>query len=443
MLKLRIPRLTAAALMRRGALAYLIVWVLSPPLAYGTGWRVLAALAMLLWLALDTLAPRSVLRKPNWPVLGMVVFVLYSAFIEGLVPDSAGINQQFQIWIMLFFLLVGESHRRGRSDEAKFCFWVVLIVLPVWELATLWGISTIAADVSRTISRSSQEARELAGQGIGGYNFIYVVVLCLPFLAHLVFRPVSRKGRGQQQLRWQRRIIRLLIICNFVLSILVVIRAGYSIALILSAFAILSVLLVRSRRSIPLAMSLCLVGLLVLTAAIALQPALRALQGATSGTEYSAKVRDIQASLEDEKSTGSVEGRTERYIRSVHGFIENPVLGTLTFDEVGKHSAILDRFAQYGLGFGLLFLALLIHVPLRVARSSQVPIGLALAFLIVAVGFPLLNPVFMSWGLVLFVFSRGAFAFMGIAFKTNGRDEASEEPESMRAADPSSLRGPR
>ena len=44
MLKLRIPRLPQAVLLRRAALAYLIVWVLSPPLAYGTTWRVLAVL---------------------------------------------------------------------------------------------------------------------------------------------------------------------------------------------------------------------------------------------------------------------------------------------------------------------------------------------------------------------------------------------------------------
>ena len=116
MLRLKIPRLPQAALLRRAALAYLIVWVLSPPLAYGTGWRVLAVLAMLLWLALDTLAPRSVLRKPNWPVLGTVVFVVYTTFIEWLVPDGATINRQFPIWIMLFFLLVERkrSLRRNR-----------------------------------------------------------------------------------------------------------------------------------------------------------------------------------------------------------------------------------------------------------------------------------------------------------------------------------------
>ena len=422
MLKLRIPRVSTAVLLRRIALTYLIVWVLSPPLAYGTTWRVLAVLAMILWLALDTLAPRSVLRRPNWPVLCALAFVIYSAFIEWLVPDAATINRQFQVWIMFFFLFVGESHRRGRSDEARFCFWVVLLVLPVWSFATLWGINTISADVSRTISRSSQEARDLVEQGIGGFTYVYTVVLCLPFLTQLAFRADNDWGR--RQTKWKRRLSRLVIWVNFQLASLLVIRAGYTIALILAAFAFLSVALIRSRRTLPFAISVCFVGVLVLLASVATQPALRALGDAAAGTEYSAKVRDIRSSLEEDQTTGTVEGRTERYIRSLRLFVENPVLGTLTFDDVGKHSSILDRFAQYGIVFGLLFLALLIHVPLRVARTSRAPVGLAVAFLIVAIGFPLLNPVFMSWGLILYVFSRGAFAFMDITFETKTRNKA-------------------
>jgi hypothetical protein len=151
---------------------------------------------------------------------------------------------------------------------------------------------------------------------------------------------------------------------------------------------------------------------------------LNVLQGAATGTEYSAKVRDIRDSLLDDQSTGTVEGRAERYIRSIKLFVENPVIGTLTFDDVGKHSAVLDRFAQYGFAFGLLFLALLIYVPIRMARSSRAPIGLALAFLMVAIGFPLSNNVFMSWGLVLYVFSGGAFAAMGVALDQGGQKRA-------------------
>lgn len=441
MIKLRIPRLTAAAIMRRGALGYLIVWVLSPPLAYGTGWRVLAVLAMLLWLALDSLSPRSVLRKPNWPVLGSLVYIIYTTILEWLVPDAASINQQFPIWIMLFFLLVGESQRRGNSTDAQFCFWVILLVMPIWSFATLRGIDTIAADVSRTMSRSSEEARDLAAQGIGGYGYIYTVVLCMPFLAQLALR--FRKEWNVGRTRWQRRLGHLIIWVNFLLASLLMIRAGYTIALILSAFAILSVALIRSSRTLPFAISICFVGVLALGVVIAMKPALAALEGVAAGTEYSAKIRDARTLLEEDQSTGTVNDRAERYYLSLKLAVENPVIGTLSFDDVGKHSAILDRLAQYGFFFGFMFMALMIHVPVRVMRSSGAPVGLALSFLIVAVGFPLLNPVFMSWGLILFVFSRGALTFMGISMDHAGRRGKLAQEQRHERITPSLMRRPR
>ena len=432
MLKLRIPRYPMPVLLRRAALAYLIVWQLSPPLAYGTGWRALAVLAMLLWLALDTLAPRSVLRRPNWAVLACVAFVLYTVLVEWLVPDAGAINRHFAVWIMFFFLLVGESQQRGRSDEARFCFWTILTVLPIWMISTLLGIETVAGDVARTLVRSSQEARDLADQGLGGYGLVYTVILCLPFLAQLALR--IRQLPGSTQVRWKRRVLRALIWGNFLLAVLLVLRAGYSIALILMLLAVACVLLVRSRRSQSLAISVTVVGVLVLVAGIAVGPVLQAFEGIAAGTEYSAKLRDVRESLAGGQSTGTVEGRTERYVRSLRLFAENPVMGTLTFDDVGKHSAILDRFAQYGFVFGLLFVAILMFTPLRYLWLSQVPIGLGLAFLVVAFGFPLLNNLFMSWGLILYVFSRGAFAVMDVPLERRKSLQSARQGQFEHAA---------
>lgn len=409
--KLRIPRLSTVDILRRLSLAYLIVWVLSPPLAYGELWRVLAMAAMGLWLALELRASRSVLLRPNLPVFLSVAYVAYSLGVELLVPDSSDINHHFQIWIMLFFLVVGESLQRGRRDEAVFCFFTILLVLPIWSFTTLRGIASISADVARTISRSSIEARELTSQGIGGFGFVYTTVLCLPFLAQLALRPLTNmpatRGRRTQ------RAVRLLLWCNFVLAVLLVLRAGYSIALILSGIALTFVLLVRSRRGVPLAISLTFVALVVVTASVALPRALDALRAAATGTEYARKVQDVSDSLERDESVGTFADRTERYGRSLEMFIAYPVTGTLTTYGIGGHSSILDRYGQYGFLVGTLFLWLLVRVPWRSVRNPRIPIGLGLAFLFVAVAFPLLNPVFMAWGLVLYVFSHGAFIVIG------------------------------
>jgi hypothetical protein len=419
-MKFRVARLPASTLVRRLALAYLIVWVLSPPLAYGTAWRALALAAMGAWLALELAAPRSVLLKPSWPVLGTLVFAGYTGFVEWLVPDAAEINRHFQIWIMFFFLLVGESLGRGRDGDARMCFWLVLLVLPVWSITTLRGIETIALDVARTISRSSDEARALAAQGVGGYGFVHTVLLCLPFLAWFATRPRSTAVMVGAR-SWRKRGIVVLLVLNFLLGYLLLLRAGYTIGLVLAAFAFCLVLLVRTRGGLRLAISLVLSATLVVLAAFALRPALDGLQAVATGTEYSAKVRDVRRSLDEDQSTGTVGDRAERYQRSARLAMENPVLGTLTFDDVGKHSAVLDRFAQYGFAIGSLFLLLLAYLPWRLVRDWRVPFGSSLALLVIAVAFPLLNNVFMSWGLILYVFSRGALAVMGVPLQRERR----------------------
>lgn len=427
MVSLRIPRLSTTILMRRTALAYLIVWTLSPPLAYGAIWRGLAVLAVLVWLSIEFRSPRSIVLRPNIPIFSCVAFALYTVAIESFVLDSADINRHFQVWIMFFFLIVGESLSRGRDDDARFCFWLVLLLLPVWMTTTLWGIDNIAADVARTLSRSSDEAEMLARRGIGGYGFIYTVLLCLPFLAYFTMHARARQSLASGS-GLRPRLLRLLVVLNFALACTLLFRAGYSIALLLAGLAVALVILVRSRRGLPFAISIATSGLVVFIMSIALPPSLEYLESTARGTEYAAKIRDLSDSLAGGQSTGTVEDRTERYSRSLALFLEHPLIGTLAFDDVGKHSAILDRFAQYGIVIGALFFFLIAYYPLRVLRQSCVPIGLGLSFAVVAIMFPMLNNVFMSWGLILYVFSRGALSVLGIPleWRRSRRDATSE-----------------
>lgn len=417
MLKIRIPRIPLATALRRAALAYLIVWVLSPPMAYGTHWRVLAVLAMGIWILLDLRSSRSIIWRPNLSVLAALTFVVYTFAVEALFPDNAEVSRHFPIWIMLFFLLVGESFSRGREGDARFSFWTILLVMPIWAFTTLYGIEMIAHDVARTVVRSSEEAFELSKQGVGGYALVYTALLCLPFLICISLR--MRTFGFQQWPHWRRRAAIALLLGNCLLASLLILRAGYAIALVLAALVIAFIVLIRSRNPLRFALAVCFSSLLVLIGSLLVGPALTELQKVASGTEYATKVRDIRSSLQDSSAQGTVEDRSERYERSLLLFAENPILGTLTFDAVGKHSAILDRFAQYGAPIGSLFAYLMIYVPWRTLRDRRVPVGMALAFFVAAVGFPLLNNVFMSWGLVLYVFSRGTMVVMGLPLGSN------------------------
>lgn len=423
MFRLRIPRYSLQVVLRRAALAYLIVWQLSPVMAYGTGWRLAAGASALLWVFLEMNSRRSVLLRPNLAVFLACVFVAYVLAIEFLIVDAPDFLLHVQMIVMLFILVIGESLSRDREGDAKFCFWLILLVLPIWEIGTLRGLILIDSHVARTVTRSSIEAMELTKQGVGGFSLVYSVLLCMPFLIWMSLN--SGLLRALPAGGWQRRFSVGLIIVNAVLGAILVLRAGYAIAVLLLFSATACVLIIRSRHRYRFALSVVFAALLVVLGWLSVVPILDIMGNLANGTEYSAKVRDLRESFEIGDSTGTVEGRTDRYERSLVLFAENPVLGTYSNRDIGKHSAIIDRFAQYGFMIGSLFLFLLAYYPWRLMRDRRVPIGLALGFLVAAVGFPMLNNIFMSWGLMLYVFSRGALVVMGLPLSRvhNGQND--------------------
>lgn len=423
---LRVKKIDLRSLLLRGSLGYLIVWILSPVLAYGLAWRLLAALAAGVWLLLELSAKRSILLRPNSIVLLLLAYALYTLGIDSLVPYTPDPLRQLQVWIAFFFLLAGESlQRQGREADLRFLFWLVLAILPVWETTTLMGLS-LDDHAARVGSRSSAATMELAEQGVGGFGFVYTVVLSLPFTVWMTRHPKALQLAGTKH---RRRLAHALVAGNAALGCLMVLRAGYSIAVILMLSGIACVLVMRSRQRLRLAISGVFAAMLVMGTWLSVQPLLSALQPATAETQYMRKVEDMQASLRQGDSMGTVESRTERYERSARLFLENPVIGTLVVDPVGKHSAFLDRFAQYGGLVGYVYLVLICYLPWRLLRDSRQPLGLALAFLVVTFGASLLNNTVMEWGVVMYLFSRGAFLVLGSTLPAARRTTVGRDTE--------------
>lgn len=414
MLRLLIPSYPLGLVLRRAAVAYLITWSLLPQLAYGTLWRLLTVVAAGVWLLLDLRVARSVVLRPSRAVLLMWLFVFYTLGVEFIVPDGSNITRHFQMWIMFFFLLVGEGARRRGDEELRFLFWAVLLILPIALVSSIYGLEYVDSRAARAIVRSSQEAKELAAQGIGGFSLVYAVVLALPFLTQLAWFG----KRSWQSLTYRpalRRAQRALVIANWVLCMYLVLSAGYTIAMMLAVFSVVVVALVRSRQAVKFGMSTTLAACIAMGAYVSVNPILDGLMEVTQGTPYYIKVRDLRYSYNSNEDVGTVGDRSERYLLSARKFIENPVAGTLDYVDVGKHSAVLDRFGEYGLFAGGIFLYLMVLMPLRALRDSRVPIGVTLGFCVAGVGFPFLNPIFPAWGLMLYVFSMGSIAVMGVS----------------------------
>lgn len=428
MLRIRIPSYPLGLVLRRVSVSYLIAWSLLPQLAYGTLWRILTVGAAFVWLLLDLRAPRSVLLRPSRATLLMWIFVIYTLGVELIVPDAGSVSRHFQMWIMFFFLLVGEGARRSGDEELKFLFWAVMLILPLALISSIYGLEFVDARAARVSVRSSKESMDLAAQGIGGFGLVYAVVLALPFLTQLAWFG-KRSWQSLTHRPALRRAQRGLVIVNWLLCLYLVLRAGYTIAMMLAVFSVVVVALVRSRQAVKFGVSTALAACLAMGAYVSVNPILEGLMEVTQGTPYYIKVRDLRYSYNSKDDVGTVGDRQERYLLSARMAIENPVVGTLDYIDIGKHSAILDRFGEYGLLVGGIFFYLMVLMPVRALRESRVPIGVSLGFCVAGIGFPFLNPIFPAWGLMLFVFSMGSIAVMGAQMgRRQQGDAASSSP---------------
>jgi hypothetical protein len=401
----RLPRA-----LRQVCLAYIVAWTISPPLAFGDAWRVLALCCAAVWVLLEFGRHRNIFRYPTLPVVVAVLYVTYTLAIEALVPDMGTLSRHYQVWIMFFFLLVFESERRHGGGAYKPLFWLSLMLLPFWMWSTINAYGTVDADVSRIITRSSVEAEELTAQGIGGFGLVYSVVMAIPILAGFVLRPGRLDWRRLPGGRWRKRFAWVLMLVNLLLAIWMVLNAGYSFALLLMTGSLLLVFLVNRRGLVPVIRGLFFATIATVVILLAFGPFVGTLSNLARGTEYQQKLVDLQESFQSESAVGTVGLRMERYERSLKLFYQNPVLGVLKIDDVGKHSAYLDRFAQYGFFFGAMFVYLILYLPLRIVRKKAADPGISFSVLFVAAAFPLINNVFAAFGFMIFIFYPAALA---------------------------------
>lgn len=400
------------------AVAYVCLWATAPIMAYGDGYRWAAAGAVSLWALLEALRPGGIFARPTIPTIVCAAFLLYTTVVEVLLGADGDILQHVQIGIMLFFLVFYESRRNHVRSMAPI-FWFVLGTLPLWLYSTYTAYDRFGTNVSRMVVRSSDAARELTAEGVGGYSLVYGTVLILPIFAVMLMNlrrilPIETPAILRKVSKIPM-LVHALLAVNLILGAAVVLRAGYSIAILLAVAALGLSIFFRKRSAVfllfvPMA---ALGGYLFLE--LALLPTLNALKPLAEGTPYYRKILDLIGTLETDQSQGTFDDRWIRYMRSWDLFIRNPLFGVISAADVGKHSAILDTLARYGVFVGSAFIYLLLYLPVLMMKAMRDNFGLALSVFAVMVLLPILNNVFGSLGVMLFIMVPVACDLVGRA----------------------------
>ncbi|MBV7377958.1 hypothetical protein [Maritimibacter dapengensis] len=385
------------------AIAYIAIWATSPFLQYGDAYRALVLLAAGLWGCLEVARPCNVFERPTWPVILSLFYILYTGAILFLFDGMHAVTGALQSFILLFFLVIHQS-RRDRLQSLVPVFWAILLTMPIWHITTLSVILGENARAARIGVRSGVEAQALAALGVGGYALVYGTLLMLPALAALAMkaRRVSNEGLPRS-LRRLPAVPVSLICANVASGIALVLWSGFSIAAVTLIFAMIPILFLRDDHPMRLAVFFFASVLVAFFANTLLQSGLQALLPLAEGTNYATKIADVLLSLRLDENIGTVSERMERYTRSIGLFLEHPILGTLTHRDVGKHSEILDTFAQFGLLTGAIASYLFFVVPVRAIRRSRAGFSATFATLIVVTMTFLFNNAFAAAGVALFI----------------------------------------
>ena len=325
-------------------------------------YRILALGCAGIWIILELRISRKMTKQE-------IVFALFLLLVCGVswikTNSISGILSQISV-ILLFISTIMVNRYSQRTTELRIIPVIVAILFIIWNICTIKEMA-INHQIARIMAHDNESIYELMKRGIGGYGLIYPQVCIFPLMLSWTFTSKSVNNRN------------FVIGCVWVVSyIILIMRAGFSIAIACTIVSIIVLLLYKGKSPvIALLISLGVFGALIL--ALSVFPQFRDLVTQLFGhTAVENKIGDLMTFTAAQDPTSTIGLRIRKYGISFNYFTSYPLTGALWWQDVGGHSSILDMFGQYGLFGGVIYICMIIHVPLVFNRKYKDPFSLRL-----------------------------------------------------------------
>lgn len=327
-------------------------------------------------------------------------FILYTLIIHLIASDKAYTLRHLQLYIFIYLIYISSIVKNLSIKRKKEIILVILVFNLISLVGTYFGL-LLDNHAARALSKSGEGAKELTEQGVGGYGTVYLNVILLPVLLYL------KSKISNVKIKW-------LIWFNLLFAVIVIFKADFFIALILTIIQLLFFLSFKSSKMVKIIISSSIIFIFLFSASN-LKYVEEVTGSLVEGTTYALKHKDIFSNLKGEQSQyGTVNSRSERYMRSAKIILSNPITGVLSYNDVGKHSNVLDVFAQFGAVFVLFFISLILYIPKRLlTQVITINKKYIKVFLGVTIIFGFLNNFAMQQGVAYILMS----AAYGVTFK--------------------------
>lgn len=333
---------------------FLMIWITAPPLQGDTICRFLC-LVLLLYLFWKTT------KRGTIPIYVLLAFLLIFAMIVVSEFMGDGLNTHMQLYLLMGYTIC-TAYLSKEEDVRDYLilFPIIFIVMAFWNILTIRALF-VDAHVMRYLVRNSTSG--YGGFGVGGYGHAYTTVLLLPLAIEFVLKGINKTGR-------------ITALFYLITSLYMIFNSGYMIAILATIFGMVCYFfMLRGGRNNFI--WIVLVFILLIVIYINIDNILSYIIDSMNVGLMRNKVIEIQRLLIESDEASSIGSsilfgeRYERYTRDMGLILNNPIFGALNYMKVGKHSTILDMFAQYGIPAGIIFCYVLIK-PLRSSLKNRI-----------------------------------------------------------------------
>ena len=332
---------------------YLLVWSVAPPLQMDMIFRLLALGLAFVWFVIEFFRHFEFTMMQIWCALFMAAVAIFGYFSRGI----DGVMGEIAIYMMVLAFFIN-MYSSDNWQNYRLAVPITLALLCFFNFRTY---SALAADatIARRLVRDSEELYVYMRQGVGGYGLVYPQVCIAPVVYAWTLKTLEHN-----------KFFSLLGAVWSVSFWMVLILAGYSIAIITSAVALLVLLFYRRQSVLPaffISAGIILVMVLMLVYAEGFRNLVLQI---FEGTKVVRKIEDLLSTAEGE-TADSFATRAERYWWSLQTCLQYPLIGGRLFGaRVGGHSELLDTFARYGVWGGVPTAFMIFYPPNAFKASS-------------------------------------------------------------------------
>lgn len=377
---------------------YILLFSFVPPIQLGNIYRIIAVGCAVLWLVIASMQQPSFLQgivsKYTLLVFTLVVVLfLLNYFVSTL---SLAFTNNLQMIIVMLVGFISFYYSRYDKEFYQFAIAFLLVVICIFCVTTIQG--TLDNPYASRIANSEWlEDRFEGNENIGLYGFVYMCVLILPSLNYM------RRNRSMQS-----KTLSLLTLVASILFSIMILLAGYLIALICWILAILLPLYERLNARTKLLL-LIFIGFVIIGFYTEIISGIFSVARTLVGDNivYLKKLDAFEAFFDSRTITGDLLGRTKNYQASLNNLIKYPIVGSYILGKIpegGGHSWLIDNLARYGILPTLLLANLYWKYPRKVIDIDLKGNVLATTILIIVIIFGITDPYPQEMGIALFFF---------------------------------------